>query len=102
MTDQSPSFTVINNPAAGRFEVRVGDEVAFTEYRPLGEALLFPHTVVPESMEGKGVGSALVQAGLAYARAEGRMVIPRCPFVSAYIRRHPEYQDMVDPSAGAP
>jgi predicted GNAT family acetyltransferase len=92
------AFSVNNNVAAGRFEVRIGDEIAFTEYRRSGEAILFPHTLVPASMEGMGVGSALVEAGLAYARAEGRLILPRCPFVAGYLRRHPEYQSMVDPS----
>jgi predicted GNAT family acetyltransferase len=96
---QGRAFTVVNNEPRGRFEVHIGGDVAFTEYRRVGESLLFPHTLVPPSMEGMGVGSALVEAGLAFARAQGRLIIPRCPFVAGYIKRHPEYRSMVDLSA---
>lgn len=45
---------VVNNEAAGRFEVRLGDEVAFAEYRLLATGVLFPHTEVPPAFEGQG------------------------------------------------
>jgi predicted GNAT family acetyltransferase len=88
---------VINNVEDGRFEVHLGDEVAFTEYRLMKSGILFPHTEVPPAFEGKGVGAALVRAGMAFARERGELVIPVCPFVSAYIVRHPEYHELVHP-----
>lgn len=96
MSDAS-EIEVINNEAAGRFEVRLGDDVAFTEYRLLASGILFPHTEVPPAFEGKGVGAALVKAGMAFARERGQLVLPVCPFVAGYIRRHPEYHDLVHP-----
>jgi uncharacterized protein len=90
-------FEVVNNAEAGRFEVRLGDQVAFTEYRLLATGILFPHTEVPAAFEGKGVGGALVKAGLAFARERGEKVIPACPFVAAYIARHPEHHELVHP-----
>ena len=94
---QAEDLKVINNTEAGRFEVHLGDEVAFTEYRLMKSGVLFPHTEVPPAFEGKGVGGALVRAGMAFARERGELVIPVCPFVSAYIIRHPEYHELVHP-----
>ncbi len=88
---------VVRNEAAGRFEVRLGEDVAFAEYRVLSSGILFPHTEVPRAFEGKGVGSALVRTALDWARAEGKLVLPVCPFFAAYIRKHPEWHDIVHP-----
>jgi predicted GNAT family acetyltransferase len=94
---QADEIEVFNNAEAGRFEVRLGDAVAFTEYRLLATGILFPHTEVPPAFEGKGVGRALVKAAMAFARERGEKVIPVCPFVAAYIARRPEYHDLVHP-----
>jgi uncharacterized protein len=88
-------LTVINNAEKGRFEVRLGDDVAFTEYRRLSNGILFPHTEVPPAFEGKGVGGKIVRTALEWARAEGQKVMPTCPFVAGYIRKHPEFHDLV-------
>lgn len=89
---------VINNVAAQRFEVDLGDgAVAFADYRPMHGKVMFPHTVVPPAHEGKGVGSALGKAALDWARAEGLQVIPACSFFVMYMRRHPETHDLLDP-----
>jgi predicted GNAT family acetyltransferase len=84
------------NAAASRFEARLGDETAFTEYVIHGAAMVLPHTVVPPAFEGRGVGSALAKAALGYARAHGLSVKPICPFIAGYIGKHPEWADIVD------
>ena len=89
------------NTDTGRFEVRLGGETAFAEYRLEGDSIVFPHTVVPESFGGKGVGSRLVQAGLAYAAEHKLWVRPVCPFFKAYIAKRPELHDMVHPDMRA-
>lgn len=94
MADQ---IEVTDNPQASRLEVRLGDDVAFTEYRRERGGMVFPHTVVPKAFEGKGVGSALVKAGLKMAEDEGLKVIPLCSFWAGYLAKHPEYWDQVDP-----
>jgi predicted GNAT family acetyltransferase len=53
--------------------------------------MLFLHMGVPPALEGRGIGSALVRAGLSYAREQGYHIVPLCSFVAAYLRRHPEY-----------
>jgi predicted GNAT family acetyltransferase len=88
---------VTNNKAANRFEVKLDGETAYAEYRLAKDRITFPHTVVPEAFEGRGIGSALVKAGLAYAKEEGLKVLPLCSFFAGYIERHPEYQDLVHP-----
>lgn len=93
----SETIEVVRNAAAGRFEVRLDGALAYAEYRDLQSGVLFPHTEVPTAFEGRGVGSALVRAGLAYAREKGAKVIPVCTFFAGYIARHPEHHDLVHP-----
>ena len=88
---------VVRNPAEGRFEVKLDGETAFAEYREQAGAIVFPHTVVPSAFEGRGVGSALVKAGLDYARETGLKVMPQCSFFAGWIQRHPEAHDLVHP-----
>lgn len=89
--------TVRDNPDAGRFEARVGDALAVSEYRLASSILILTHTEVPASLEGQGVGGALAQGALEQAREKGYQVAPMCPFVAGWIRRHREYQDLVHP-----
>lgn len=91
----SDELNVVNNAEDGRFEVRLGDAVAFTEYRKLANGVLFPHTEVPSAFEGKGVGGKIVRTALDWARSENQKVMPTCTFVAGYISRHPEYHDLV-------
>jgi uncharacterized protein len=95
MTDQP---IVRDNPAHSRFEIDLGDgEYAFAAYNLLPGAIRFYHTVVPESHGGQGLGTLLIKAGLAAARERGLKVIPICPFFRAYLKKHAEEQDLVDP-----
>lgn len=89
---------VINNTGAGRFEVNLEGEVAFAEYRLKPGQIILPHTVVPPAFEGKGVAGALARTAFGYARDQGLKVTPTCAFMSAWIKKHPEQQDLVDPS----
>jgi len=89
------AWQVKHNPEEQRFEVDLGDAVAVLEYMPQGERLVFTHTGVPPAYEGQGIASALVKEGLTYARSEGYKVVPLCSFVAAYIKRHPEYADLL-------
>lgn len=89
---------VTMNTDKHRFEVNLDGEVAFAEYSMVDHGMILPHTVVPEAFEGKGVASALAKGALGYAREHDLKVIPTCPFMSAYIKKHPEWHDIVHDS----
>jgi predicted GNAT family acetyltransferase len=86
-----------NNPEASRYEARVdGDLAGYAEYLLRGDEIVFTHTVVADAFEGRGVGSALVRAALDDVRdTGGRSVVPSCPFVGSWIKKHPDYQPLV-------
>jgi predicted GNAT family acetyltransferase len=92
---------IMMNTTTRRFEVTLGDEVAFAEYRLEPDSIVFPQTVVPEAFAGKGVGGRLVQAGLSYAREHRLWVKPTCPFFHAYIAKRPELHALVHPDMRA-
>ncbi len=73
--------------------------MAVTEYKLARGMMIFTHTEVPPVFEGQGVAGKLVRTALEHARAAGLAVWPVCPFVRSYIRRHPEFQDLVAPRA---
>ncbi len=81
--------SVTHNESAKRFESKLGDSSAFLTYRLSAHAITFLHTEVPPEFEGRGIGGALVRAGLDYANQHGLKVIALCPFVAAYMQRHP-------------
>ncbi len=85
-------FEVIHNPAQNRFEVHLGDELAMAEYMQNKNNIIFTHTEVPPAFEGQGVGNQLAKFALDYAKAQGYKVQPLCPFIKAYVLRHPEYK----------
>lgn len=92
-----PDYTdqVVNNVKKYRFEVVSGSQVSKLEYRLGRYTLDLVHTEVPEQLTDQGIGSSLVEAALNHARANGLKVIPSCPFVAAYLERHPEWEDIV-------
>ena len=89
---------VRDNKAQHRFEMDAGGDVAVAYYRLAQGVVTFTHTEVPAALQGQGIGSRLVRGALEAARAEGRRVASRCSFVSAYLGRHPEFNDLVQPS----
>lgn len=93
-TDESPQ--VRDNPARHRFEILLGDQVAgYLTYVERDGRLVFEHTVIADELEGRGLGSALARSVLDDMRAQGRRVEVECPFLIEWIRRHPEYGDLV-------
>jgi len=89
---------VIDNTAERRFEISLDGETAFAEYRLVDHGIILPHTVVPEAFEGKGVGGKLARYAMQYARDRELKIIPLCPFMAAYMAKHPETHDLVHPS----
>jgi uncharacterized protein len=85
---------IVNNPAKHRYELAVDGHIAATYYETAGGVITFVHTEVPPELGGKGVGSKLIKGALDQVRAAGLRVIAQCPFVKAYIEKHPEYADL--------
>ena len=86
---------VRDNKALSRFELDVEGGVAFANYRLTPQAVVITHTETPRALRGRGIASDLVKGALALIRSDGRKVIGACGFVVDYLRKHPEYQDMV-------
>jgi uncharacterized protein len=86
---------VVHNEDAGRYEMEVAGGVAIAEYVEEAGVVRFTHTEVPPAEQGRGVGSALVRGALDDVRARGLQAVPLCPFVAAFVRRHPEYAELV-------
>lgn len=89
---------VTNNVEKHRFETTVEGHTAIAEYNLIQGGIVFTHTEVPQALEGKGIGSALIRAGLGHAREHGLKVMPICPFFAAYMKKHAETHDLVHPS----
>lgn len=90
---------ITHNPAAECFEARLDEQRAECCYRRSGPLLVLHHTEVPPAFAGQGVAAALVAAALAWAREEGLRVRPTCSYVAAYMKRHPETQDLLETAA---
>jgi uncharacterized protein len=99
MPEVDPTYAIRDNVQKHRFEVDLGDgSFAIAEYRLPQDKIVFTHTEVPKAHEGQGIGSALIRFALHAARERGLQVIPICPFFAAYIKKHAEEQDLLDPA----
>ena len=83
------------NHKLGRFELDTPAGIAATYYRLAPGVITFTHTEVPEALAGQGIGSKLARGALDAARTQGLKVVATCPFIAAYIARHPDYADLL-------
>jgi predicted GNAT family acetyltransferase len=87
---------VVDNADEHRYELLVdGERVGLMTYRDADGRRALVHTEVDDELEGRGLGSELVRGALDQARERGLTIMPNCPFVAAFIRSHPEYEDLV-------
>jgi predicted GNAT family acetyltransferase len=86
---------VEDRPERNRYEIVVDGQVAFLTYRRKDGHVLLAHTEVPESLRGQGLGQELARHALDEARNTGTHVVVKCPFVTAWLRHHKEYADIV-------
>jgi predicted GNAT family acetyltransferase len=89
------SDTIRNNTKLHRFELDVDGRTAVSYYKLAPGVITFTHTEVPQELSGRGIGSKLARGTLEMARAQGLKVVAKCPFVAAYIGRHPEFNDLL-------
>ena len=86
---------VRQNAVRNRYEFDVDGGEALAFYRLADGVMTFTHTEVPAPLRGRGLGSQMMHAVLQDVRAQGLKVVPRCPFVADYIRRNPEFADLL-------
>ena len=87
--------SVRDNKAQSRFELDVEDAVAFANYRLAPGAVIITHTETPRALRGRGIASELVQGALQLIRADRLKVVAGCGFVVDYLRKHPEFADLM-------
>jgi len=92
------AITVRNDEEAQRYEAAVAGQLAIVQYQRAGDHIIFTHTEVPAALEGHGIAAKLARAALDDAAAHGLTVVPLCPYIASYIRRHQEYLPLVDPA----
>jgi predicted GNAT family acetyltransferase len=87
MPESLETIPVVDNTAANRFEVRMGDDVAYAEYVRRGETISFTHTLVPEHLQNRGVASRIAQVALEQSRSQGLEVKAQCAFFKHYLEQ---------------
>jgi predicted GNAT family acetyltransferase len=89
-------YHVVNNEKEMQFEVKQDGLLAYLSYRFYKNDIALMHTFVPKPLEGKGIAGALATTAFAFAKTSGHPVMVYCPYVAAFLKRHPEYQAQVD------
>jgi uncharacterized protein len=89
------TYNIINNEQEKQFEIHDEGELAFLQYRFHNDELYLMHTFVPDKLAGKGIASALAAFALNWAKDNDRKVKVYCPFVAAFLKRHPEYDFLI-------
>lgn len=93
-----PVISVRDDLEEGAFVIEVdGIRAGKADYRISDGRVIFTHTEISDAFSGRGLGSRLARYALDDVVRRELLIVPRCPFIAAYIRRHPEYQEMVDP-----
>lgn len=90
------SNEIVHNADKQRYEIHVDGKFAgFTEAKPDGDVIVFPHTVVFDEFEGQGLASQLVAGALDDVRRQGQKIIAQCPYVARFVEKHSEYADLL-------
>lgn len=93
----APELSIVHNEKDRRFEAAVTGGLAHADYRRRGDVLEMVHTEVPEAAGGGGIAGKIVKAAFDYATANGLKIVPTCPYVRSYMKRHPETHGLLAP-----
>lgn len=96
MNEELKNLEVVKNDATNRFELTVDGFIAFIDFKQVDKLIKLIHTEVPEELGGRGVAAALVEKTLVYLETNNFTLYPYCPYVYAYIKKHPEWKRVVD------
>lgn len=98
MNEELIPLQVVKNEKTVRFELNVDGFIAFIDYKQDDTVIKLIHTEVPDELGGRGVAAALVEKTLVYLEEHGNVLFPYCPYVFAYIKKHPVWKRIVDPN----
>ncbi|MBJ6366736.1 GNAT family N-acetyltransferase [Snuella sedimenti] len=96
MKDEYINIPLYKNEGKKRFEIEIDGSFAFINYEEKSNQIALVHTETEPALAGKGAAAAVVEKTLNYIEASGKMLLPFCPYVFAYIKRHPEWKRIVD------
>lgn len=99
MNEEYLNLPLDKDQVAMRFELKVGDYTTFIDYKEHGKKIWLIHTEAPEALQGKGAATAVIEKTLKYIEDNGYKLIPLCPLVAAYLKRHTEWERVLDESA---
>jgi len=88
------ALDIRHHAAEHRFETEVEGLLCVLDYTLADGVMTITHTLVPEEVGGRGIAASLVKAALEHARHESWKVVPVCSYAQAWMRRHPEYDDL--------
>lgn len=88
-------MSIHHDREASRFELLTEGHESVVEYRARDGVMTITHTFVPPELRGRGIAGEIVREALEFARRENFRVVPQCGYVAAYVRRHPEFADLV-------
>lgn len=96
MSDLDPEIR--DEREAKRYALDIEGQTAVVTYNLVEGGLMVTETLVPESLEGRGIASRLARHVLADVKARGLVILPVCPFFSGYLKKHPEWGEIVHPT----
>ena len=86
-----------DDPDHHRYVLEIdGEVVGLAVYHIRGGRYFFVHTEIQPGHDGEGLGSLLARTALDDVRAKGEKIVPICPFIATWIKRHPDYAEMID------
>ena len=89
------SYPLTDNQKANQYEFHIDDSIAKIEYIKSQDKIFLTHTEVPKQLEGRGIGSLLITKVFEDIQKQELTLVPLCPFVASYIKRHPEWRILV-------
>lgn len=89
------SYEIYDNEGEKQYELKIGSDIARIEYIKTKNDIYLTHTEVPKEMEGRGLASKLVLYALKDIKEKGLKLVPLCPFVAGYLKKHPEWRALV-------
>ena len=95
ITKDNLSHLLIDNQEAKQYEFHIADSIAKIEYIKTQDKIFLTHTEVPKRLEGQGIGTELAKQVLEDIDKKELTLVPLCPFVALYIKRHPEWRKLV-------